>query len=644
MIVGYTIIVSPQQKTKGSYTKFGKERSRHLKKASGSYYTPAAVMLLMLTVSVRHKLFVRSLNTASHLGFQGGTRAFSSNPAFQPREDSGSRYSRDRFADASLGIGSKSITSSNTQLSAFQNRRAAPRREDFYSINDVFGDEGVSQQRPYPPAMDSQDEEDGFGAYDYDTELDMYDQADMKQQERVVVSNGTDASTDDSFDPSAVLLDDLDIPSPSPKNAQQPRSNNRATWAPVSTSLDLASSSPAKDDIPVREASVSSVHTESQANTIADPVKTPSVSPAMKVTAVLPKFDSSSADSMVPPTHFHAGQTPSFALPDPARDAFLSKASFGSGATTSLDVLEAEMLTLTELIYQQTNGKEFNINAPKQVAAALFGSAGGSTNKDVLEGMAAGGNRLAALILDYRALKNQIGKLTRRQESVAKGTAVRSASTVARPQLQAVSLKADVAPEETILLDEMADPLLLLDASAYIFRAYYSMPPIHRPDGMPTGAVMGFCKMLNSMLLGRMLEGEQPRLVLCFDAKGKTFRHDLFDDYKGNRASAPMDLVPQFELVRQAAKAYGIFQIEAKYFEADDVIATLATMAVAEGVDANILSGDKDLMQLVTDLGASPSIQMIDPMKKDRTTYLQVVEKWEVPPNKLGDVLALVCE
>lgn len=158
---------------------------------------------------------------------------------------------------------------------------------------------------------------------------------------------------------------------------------------------------------------------------------------------------------------------------------------------------------------------------------------------------------------------------------------------------------------------------------------------------MPTGAVMGFCKMLNAMLLDSMVEGKQPRLVLCFDAKGKTFRHEMYPKYKGNRPSAPVDLVPQFDFVRQAADAYGIAQIEAYGYEADDVIATLATRAVQEGVDANILSGDKDLMQLVTDYGMSPSIQMTDPMKRDCSTYNEVVAKWDVGPRQLGDVLAL---
>jgi DNA polymerase-1 len=363
-------------------------------------------------------------------------------------------------------------------------------------------------------------------------------------------------------------------------------------------------------------------------------------------------------ESLIPATHFHVGQVlndlPGY---DPALDQFLSKAAYGVGTTTSVDVLQEELAAIEEAIYEQNNSQKFNINSPKQVSVALYGANSGtksySTNKDVLEGMAGAGNRLAALILEYRSIKYKIAKFLRQEENRNKGTSVRSAMTVARPteasvtamqsavQTVASNVLTQPKPAVSEIRSVMADPLLLLDASAYIFRAYYSMPPIHRPDGMPTGAVMGFCKMLNSLLLNRMLEGEQPRLVLCFDAKGKTFRHEVYNKYKANRAAAPMDLVPQFDLVRQAAKAYGICQIEAQRFEADDVIATLACKAIEEGVDANIMSGDKDLMQLVTDLDATPSIQIIDPMKKERTTYQQVIEKWQVPPNKLGDLLAL---
>jgi DNA polymerase-1 len=167
------------------------------------------------------------------------------------------------------------------------------------------------------------------------------------------------------------------------------------------------------------------------------------------------------------------------------------------------------------------------------------------------------------------------------------------------------------------------------------------MPPLHRKDGMPVGAVLGFCNMLNRLVLSRMLEGERPRLVLVFDSKGKTFRHDLYDEYKANRKECPMDLIPQFDLIREAAEAYGIQQIEASNFEADDVIATLATMALKEGVDANILSGDKDLMQLITPQDMFPSIQMVDPMTMSRVSHDVVVSKWGVTPDKLGDVLAL---
>lgn len=517
-------------------------------------------------------------------------------------------------------------------------------------MNDAFGDEDLTPQRPYPPAMDSRDDDEGFGAYDYDVILDDYDREDMRQQERLVVfdSNNVTASTpadnlsglDEARDSTGAASGE------SVHDATRPRS-----WPRTSSPSSSARPSPAFL-VPVStpiilESAPRSPPIQSRATPIADPVSSrdvpderPSVTPARKGVAWDADLKVSTPFS-VQPTHFHAaGQTPA-SLSEPAWDSFLSKASYGTGVTTSLDVLEAELQELTESIYQQNNGKKFNINATKQVANVLFGPMGGSTSRDVLDGMAAAGNRLAALILDYRVLKHKISKLSRRRESVAKGTAVRSASTVARAQPQ-TNIENEDDPTETITLhNEMADPLLLLDASAFIFRAYYSMPAIHRGDGMPTGAVMGFCKMLNSMLLGRMLDGEQPRLVLCFDAKGKTFRHDLYKEYKGNRAAAPMDLVPQFGLVRQAAQAYGICQIDALNFEADDVIATLATMAVAEGVDANILSGDKDLMQLVTDLEVTPSIQIIDPMKKDRTTYLQVVEKWEVPPDKLGDVLAL---
>jgi len=207
-----------------------------------------------------------------------------------------------------------------------------------------------------------------------------------------------------------------------------------------------------------------------------------------------------------------------------------------------------------------------------------------------------------------RAVQNQIRRLKRREANISRGTHVKSAATVVRDSASDSSRSPSRRPKEV-----HSDPLMLVDASSYIFRAYYSMPPIHRSDGMPIGAVMGFCNMLNKLTLDQLVDGKEPRLLLVFDAPGKTFRHGIYQEYKKNRPDAPMDLIPQFGLVREAAKAYGIHAIEASTYEADDVIATLARMALSEGIDVNIFSGDKDLMQLVSEKGEIPSVHLIDP-------------------------------
>lgn len=148
--------------------------------------------------------------------------------------------------------------------------------------------------------------------------------------------------------------------------------------------------------------------------------------------------------------------------------------------------------------------------------------------------------------------------------------------------------------------------------------------------------------MLNKLVMQPLLEGERPRIVLVFDSKdGTNFRKELFSDYKSNRKACPEDLIPQFDFVRDAADAYGVPILEAPGFEADDVIATLATMALNEDCHVNILSGDKDLMQLVTKDEGGACIEMIDPMKMVRYDFDAVVDKWGVRPDQLGDVLAL---
>ena len=269
------------------------------------------------------------------------------------------------------------------------------------------------------------------------------------------------------------------------------------------------------------------------------------------------------------------------------------KASSGDAITSQVDMLTSQLHQLEQDIYAQNNNKTFNIKSTKQVSQVLFGDPGQSTNKETLEAMGGSGKVMADLILQHRSLRRQIARFEKKEENRSNGTHVTNVSNVGR--------KSD-SPESIAVANEVVegDPLLLVDASAYIFRAYFSMPPLHRADGMPVGAVLGFCNMLNRLVLTKMLQGERPRLVLVFDAKGKTFRHDMYDDYKANRPECPMDLIPQFDLIREAAEAYGIHQLEAPYFEADDVIATLASMAAAEGVNSNILSGDKDLWQLVT--------------------------------------------
>jgi 5'-3' exonuclease len=275
----------------------------------------------------------------------------------------------------------------------------------------------------------------------------------------------------------------------------------------------------------------------------------------------------------------------------------------------------------------------------------LFGDAAQSTNKDVLDAMAGAGNRMADLLLQYRQARRDLKRAQKQVENKASGIHVDDFHRAPPPSPTTVSRTNPSSDSSSEMLEfddaNGSNPLLLVDASAYIFRAYYSMPPLHRADGMPVGAVLGFCNMLNRLVLNRSLSGDQPRIVLVFDSKGKNFRHEMYPDYKANRGPCPEDLVPQFDLIREAATAYGIDQIEAPAFEADDVIATLATMAREEGINVHVLSGDKDLMQLVTPPGEEPSINMIDPKEMIRVTYDVVVDKFGVPPALLGDVLAL---
>jgi DNA polymerase-1 len=178
--------------------------------------------------------------------------------------------------------------------------------------------------------------------------------------------------------------------------------------------------------------------------------------------------------------------------------------------------------------------------------------------------------------------------------------------------------------------------LYLIDASAYIFRAYHALPPLTRKsDGMPVGAVSGYCNMLFKLLRDTK-EDAPTHFAAIFDHSEKTFRNEMYDLYKAHRPPPPEDLIPQFALVREATKAFGVPCIELPGYEADDLIAAYACKARDLGGEAIIVSSDKDLMQLVGD-----GVTMLDTMKNVRIGPDEVFEKFGVPPNKVVDVQAL---
>jgi DNA polymerase-1 len=175
--------------------------------------------------------------------------------------------------------------------------------------------------------------------------------------------------------------------------------------------------------------------------------------------------------------------------------------------------------------------------------------------------------------------------------------------------------------------------LCLVDGSGYIFRAYHALPPLSRPDGTPVGAVLGFTNMLVKLLA----ENRCDHLAVIFDAGRRSFRNDMYADYKAHRPPPPDDLIPQFALVREATRAFSVPAIELPGFEADDLIASYAKCARDAGTEVTILSSDKDLMQLI-----GPGIAMFDPLKNRPIGEAEVREKFGVGPDKVVEVLALI--
>jgi DNA polymerase-1 len=199
----------------------------------------------------------------------------------------------------------------------------------------------------------------------------------------------------------------------------------------------------------------------------------------------------------------------------------------------------------------------------------------------------------------------------------------------------------------------MADKqhLYLVDGSAYIFRAYHRLPPLTDPEGTPVGAVYGYTTMLWKLADDLDKADGPTHLAVILDKSSHSFRNEIYDQYKANRPDPPEDLVPQFPLIRDATRAFSLPCIEEPGVEADDIIASYARAATRKGWDVTIVSSDKDLMQLIgkcADEDLEPGVEtggcidMLDTMKSQRIGREEVIEKFGVPPEKVGDVLALM--
>ncbi|MCH2038805.1 MAG: DNA polymerase, partial [Rickettsiales bacterium] len=183
------------------------------------------------------------------------------------------------------------------------------------------------------------------------------------------------------------------------------------------------------------------------------------------------------------------------------------------------------------------------------------------------------------------------------------------------------------------IIDNKPNHLVLIDGYGFVFRAYHSLPPLTRTDGTPIGAVLGF----TNMLIKTLDDIDANHIAVILDAGSKTFRNDIYSDYKANRPPAPEDLIPQFPLVKEAAEALNLAVVDKVGFEADDLIATYAKLAKEQNYKVTIISSDKDLMQLVDD-----DVLMYDAMKNKRIDSEAVKEKFGVEPKKVLDVLSLM--
>src|ERR671921_1256664 len=195
------------------------------------------------------------------------------------------------------------------------------------------------------------------------------------------------------------------------------------------------------------------------------------------------------------------------------------------------------------------------------------------------------------------------------------------------------------APAAGAAAAQTTNHLYLVDGSSYIFRAYHRLPPLTNRHGQPAGAVYGYTTMLWKLADGLSRADGPTHMAVILDASESTHRNEMYDQYKAHRPPPPEDLVPQFPLIRVATRAFSIPCIEEEGLEADDIIACYVTAAKAAGWRVTIVSSDKDLMQLIDE---EAGIDMLDTMNDRRIGRNEVLEKFGVPPEKVGDVLALM--
>ena len=180
---------------------------------------------------------------------------------------------------------------------------------------------------------------------------------------------------------------------------------------------------------------------------------------------------------------------------------------------------------------------------------------------------------------------------------------------------------------------KVSTPVVLVDGSSYLFRAYHAMPPLNNSKGMPTGAIKGVVNMMRSLAK----DYANANIVVVFDAKGPTFRNEMYAEYKAHRPPMPDDMRPQIEPIHQIIRAMGLPLLMVSGVEADDVIGTLAAQATAQGIDTLISTGDKDMAQLV-----SPHVGLVNTMTNTYLNEEGVVAKFGVRPDQIIDYLAIV--